>query len=178
MDSHKALRRPSLLTALVLTALSGCAPGNSSAARPGPSVSGSGTQQPTELASESASELTPKLALPAAPKAALAALRTASMDAPVAVFKHSPICPVSGAAEDRFYSWLKAEGIEQKVAYAHIDVLAEKPLARGLVAELNIKHESPQVLLFHKGEVLWHASHGSITGPAIMEQLGRIETID
>lgn len=111
--------------------------------------------------------LPPLLSLPAEPKAALAALRQASEDGPVLVFKHSPICPVSAAANDRFHGWLGSVSPEAGVRYAHIDVLAEKPLARGLVAELDIKHESPQALLFVDGELEWHDSHGAITSEAI-----------
>lgn len=112
--------------------------------------------------------------LPAGPKTALAKLKEASKDHPIAVFKHSPICPISAAADERFKTWMGEEDASN-VEHAHIDVIGEKPLARGLVAELGIKHESPQVLLFHNGEVVWHASHGNITGEALSEQLALIE---
>ncbi len=108
-----------------------------------------------------------RLRLPSAPKEALAALRQASKDGPVLVFKHSPICPISAAAQERFHTWLDGVEPEARVRYAHIDVLAQKPLARGLVAELGIRHESPQALLFVEGELAWHDSHGAITSEAI-----------
>lgn len=111
------------------------------------------------------------LELPSDPKAALAALKTASADRTVAVFKHSPICPISAGAQERFRGWIAEGGQELLVSHVQIDVLGEKPLARGLVAELGIKHESPQVLLFHQGELIWHASHHAITGDALSEQL-------
>lgn len=111
------------------------------------------------------------LTLPADPRAAVAALRTASAERPVVVFKHSPICPISAAAQDRFHGWLGGSDPDSRIAHVQIDVLAEKPLARGIVAELGIRHESPQVLLFREGELAWHASHGAITGEALREQL-------
>ncbi|MEO1696350.1 MAG: bacillithiol system redox-active protein YtxJ [Planctomycetota bacterium] len=107
--------------------------------------------------------------LPDDPRAALAALRAASERGPVAVFKHSPICPISAAAQERFHAWVGES--EAPVEFAQIDVLAEKPLARGLTAALNVKHESPQVLLFEGGELVWHASHQAITGEALTAQL-------
>lgn len=111
------------------------------------------------------------LELPSDPKAALAALKTASTDRTVAVFKHSPICPISHGAQERFQGWMAEGDRKASVSHVQIDVLGQKPLARGLVAELGVKHESPQVLLFHDGELIWHASHDAITGEALSEQL-------
>lgn len=112
--------------------------------------------------------------LAASAKDALAQLSSASKSQTVAVFKHSPICPISAAAQERFHAWMSDEDASG-VQHAHIDVIAEKPLARGLVAELGIRHESPQLLLFHDGELVWHASHGAITGEALSEQLMLLE---
>lgn len=125
------------------------------------------TEDKMESPMVSAADLPPILSLPAEPKAALVALRKASEDGPVLVFKHSPICPISAAANDRFHDWLSIVDPEAGVRYAHIDVITEKPLARGLVAELGVKHESPQALLFVDGELEWHDSHGAITSEAI-----------
>ncbi|QDV09136.1 hypothetical protein Poly30_46930 [Planctomycetes bacterium Poly30] len=111
--------------------------------------------------------------LPADPKAALQALLKTSRTNPVAVFKHSPICPISAAADERFRTWVAEHASEEHLRYAHLDVIAEKPLARGLVAELDVKHESPQILLFRDGELVWHASHEAITGEALSLELAR-----
>ena len=55
------------------------------------------------------------------------------------------------------------------MAYAVVDVIAEKPLARGLVAALDIRHESPQALAFRDGECAWHDSHNALTVEAFDE---------
>lgn len=47
---------------------------------------------------------------------------------------------------------------------AIIDVIEERPLARGLTAELEVRHESPQALWFSGGELAAHQSHGALTG--------------
>ena len=108
-----------------------------------------------------------QIELPADPKEAAQFLRDASQTADVVVFKKSPICPVSTRAEFEFKRWLKdtvdANGDAVEVQFAWIDVIAEKPLARGLTAELGIEHQSPQALWFHRGEVAWHDSHGDLT---------------
>lgn len=81
--------------------------------------------------------------LPADPEEAATALREASRERDVVVFKKSPICPVSTRAELEFKTWLKGLDDDAEVSVAMIDVIAEKPLARGLTAALGIAHESP-----------------------------------
>ncbi|MFQ5845951.1 MAG: monothiol bacilliredoxin BrxC family protein, partial [Planctomycetota bacterium] len=80
--------------------------------------------------------------LPPEPAAALQRLREASVEGVVLVFKKSPVCPVSGAAEEELARWLEVAG-EAAPPVVVIDVLAERALARGLTAELGVDHESP-----------------------------------
>jgi bacillithiol system protein YtxJ len=98
------------------------------------------------------------------PAAALVAIRAASQDRPVLVFKKSPICPVSHRAEWELSSWRKTLGEDVELALSIVDVIGERPLARGLTAALDVQHESPQALWFEGGELLWHGSHGTLTG--------------
>ena len=155
MHLHQAVSLGPTLLGLALVALTSCAPA------------------PERIVESAAARSA--MVLSESPQAALLELQAASMKGPVAVFKHSPICPISGAAHERFEEWMGGASPEDRVEHAHIDVIAEKPLARGLVAELGIKHESPQILLFHQGEMVWHASHGAITGEALTEQLLLLE---
>ncbi len=57
------------------------------------------------------------------------------------------------------------------MSLAVIDVIAQKPLARGLTAELGMRHESPQALVFRAGELSGHASHGTLTAEWFAEQV-------
>jgi len=106
---------------------------------------------------------TRELTLPADPEAALAALREASAEVHVVVFKKSPICPTSTRAEFEFKQWLKDVDDADPVRIAWIDVIAERPLARGLTSALDVAHQSPQALWFTGGELAWHDSHGALT---------------
>lgn len=103
------------------------------------------------------------LELPDDPAAALGVIRETSRQRPVLIFKKSPICPVSHRAEWEFDRWLQGLDGSHEVAVGGVDVLARKPLARGLTAELGIQHESPQALWFVDGELAWHDSHGALT---------------
>lgn len=98
--------------------------------------------------------------LPDDPASAVEALRSAAETRPVVVFKKSPVCGVSTSAERRFVSWL--EDTTTAVDVAVVDVIAARPLARGLTAELGIDHASPQVLVFTSGSFRAHTSHGGI----------------
>lgn len=103
------------------------------------------------------------LNLPSDPNEAADLLRETSKSKDVVVFKKSPICPVSTRAEFEFRTWLKSLSAADPIAVAEIDVIAEKPLARGLTAALGIDHQSPQALWFRGGELQWHDSHSALT---------------
>ena len=113
--------------------------------------------------------------LPADAAAAVQALRDASKERDVVVFKKSPICPVSTRAEFEFLTWAKGLAETDAVSLAMVDVIAEKPLARGLTKELGIDHQSPQALWFRGGELLWHDSHGALTQARFAEAMGDAE---
>ncbi|MCB9832002.1 MAG: DUF2847 family protein [Planctomycetes bacterium] len=101
--------------------------------------------------------------LPDEPAAAAARLREASRERAVLVFKKSPVCPVSFHAESEYREFLSELGEATDLAVVEIDVIARRPLARGLTAELGIRHESPQALLFRAGELVWHDSHEALS---------------
>ncbi|MEZ6197485.1 MAG: bacillithiol system redox-active protein YtxJ [Planctomycetota bacterium] len=107
------------------------------------------------------------LPLPPETDDALEVIRLASRSRPVLVFKRSPICPVSFAAEAEYRAFLG--DWSGALATAVIDVIAERPLARGLTAALGVRHESPQALVFRDGALSWHDSHEGID----RESLGR-----
>ena len=88
---------------------------------------------------------------------------------PVLVFKKSPICPVSFAAEAAYRAFLG--GWDQPLKTFEIDVIAQTPLARGLPAELGVRHASPQALVFRDGALVWHDSHEGLNEEAFRREL-------
>ena len=103
---------------------------------------------------------------------ALSALRQASVSTDVVVFKKSPICPTSTRAEYEFKQWLAGLEDDDPVRIAWIDVIAERPLARGLTTALDVGHQSPQALWFSGGDLAWHDSHGALTCARFTEANG------
>ena len=86
------------------------------------------------------------------------------------VFKQSPTCPTSRAAQVRFERF--AEGCpdgEVDLLY-RVDVVASRDVARKIADDTGVRHESPQVLLIGPGgKILWHTSHYSISEDALAE---------
>ena len=78
---------------------------------------------------------------------------------------------MSTRAEAEFRSWLSRRESDASLRIAEIDVIAERALARGLVAALGIPHESPQALVFKEGALVWHGSHGTLTAELFRSQV-------
>ena len=78
---------------------------------------------------------------------------------PVFIYKHSTRCSVSLFAMKRL-QFVKSHSEE---TWVYLDVVAQRPLSLALAEELNIQHESPQLILIADGKVLAHGSHQQVT---------------
>ena len=89
-----------------------------------------------------------------------------SNDAPVIILKHSNSCGISSQAYTQMSMFARPLGI----------VIVQE--ARGVSDEIEkrtgVGHETPQLLIFSKGEVVWTASHGQIKAPAVEAALEEI----
>ncbi|WP_054958349.1 bacillithiol system redox-active protein YtxJ [Paenibacillus dakarensis] len=88
----------------------------------------------------------------------------------VLLFKHSTRCPISTRAYKEVQVYLQNEPNE-KIDYVMIDVIADRPISDAAAASLNVKHESPQVILVSQGVPVWHTSHSNITTEALRDKL-------
>lgn len=82
----------------------------------------------------------------------------------VLLFKHSPVCPISAAARDEYDAFRR---VMPEVPTLFVDVVEDRPVARGIAERCGVRHESPQVILFEGGQPVWHASHWHITEAAL-----------
>ncbi len=82
----------------------------------------------------------------------------------VLLFKHSPVCPISAAAREEYDAW-RTELPDVETAF--VDVIADRPVARGLAERCGVRHQSPQAILFEAGKPVWNASHDAITVGAL-----------
>jgi len=99
----------------------------------------------------------------------LPAFRSAVQRHPeVMLFKHSPICPVSARA---LHEWRAFTATHAEVPTLFVDVIADRPVARGLAEECGVAHASPQAILFRNGRPVWDASHDDITADSLARAL-------
>ena len=90
----------------------------------------------------------------------LADLVVLSHQQPILFFKHSTRCSISTAA------WGRMERGEAKlppnVKCVYLDLIRFRALSNQIAELFNVAHESPQVLLVHQGQCVYHASHFDI----------------
>jgi gamma-glutamylcyclotransferase (GGCT)/AIG2-like uncharacterized protein YtfP len=53
-----------------------------------------------------------------------------------------------------------------------VDVVRRRSLSRSIAERLEVRHESPQVILLREGRAAWVASHGKVDADALEEQVG------
>lgn len=88
---------------------------------------------------------------------------------PCLIFKHSTRCSISSFAKHRLeQSWeLPADTVQP----FFLDLIANREVSNHVADHFGVEHESPQVLIIHKGSVIYHASHLAIGLEEIREQL-------
>ncbi|MEM8559720.1 MAG: bacillithiol system redox-active protein YtxJ [Bacteroidota bacterium] len=90
-------------------------------------------------------------------------------DGPLVLYKHSHRCPISAGAQRRLTTFALEH---PTVPVYEVNVIDQRDLSQQIAADLGIEHASPQAFLLVGGHVVWHDSHGRITGSAIESALG------
>ncbi|NGP44201.1 bacillithiol system redox-active protein YtxJ [Bacillaceae bacterium SIJ1] len=81
------------------------------------------------------------------------------------LFKHSLTCPISAKALSHFESYDKLSHLPNYL----IRIQENRELSNAISEQTGVKHESPQVILIQNGEVVWNASHSSITNNTLRD---------
>jgi len=76
------------------------------------------------------------------------------------LFKHSPSCGVSWAAESQVKKFIAGN---PGIPVYTISVRQDRELSRRIAEETRIRHESPQVIVFRRGVPVANASHQDVT---------------
>ena len=84
-----------------------------------------------------------------------------SIQHPIFIYKHSPICAVSYHAQKEWNKFLSK--IPEGIDTYWVNVIGSRIASQSLAQLTGIRHESPQVLLLYKGKCIWNESHGQIT---------------
>lgn len=91
-----------------------------------------------------------------------------SAQRPVFLFKHSTACGTSSAAWRDFQQWAANE---PRAEFWRVLAIERRELSQYVEQRTGVRHESPQVLLFHNGKVVWQQSHWRITLQALRQAL-------
>ncbi|MCM3670082.1 bacillithiol system redox-active protein YtxJ [Mesobacillus maritimus] len=89
---------------------------------------------------------------------------------PFFMVKHSLTCPISQEAFQEYETFAN----ETSVPCYYLAVQEARSLSNHIAEHFHIKHESPQAILFTKGNVGWHASHWKITQKSLTAALEEI----
>jgi bacillithiol system protein YtxJ len=84
----------------------------------------------------------------------------ASHQHPVALFKHSHRCSVSFHVKNRLESDWKLD--EKTCGFYFLDLINHRDVSNAIAEKSGVQHQSPQLIVIDKGEVVYEASHGSI----------------
>ena len=80
------------------------------------------------------------------------------------IYKHSPRCGSSKTAELEVGRFAERH---PDVPVYQLDVVRHRALARSIAERLDVRHQSPQVILLRRGQVVWSGSHGEVEAGAI-----------
>ncbi|MFY8185462.1 MAG: bacillithiol system redox-active protein YtxJ [Bacteroidia bacterium] len=96
-------------------------------------------------------------------------LINSSTEKPVLFFKHSVRCSISSMAKDRLERKWNID--DSKVAPIYLDLLNHRDVSNFLATELNVEHQSPQVILVKNKMATYSETHSMISVNGISEEL-------
>lgn len=94
-------------------------------------------------------------------------LADSSRQKPVVIYKHSITCPVSAWAREEMIAFARETG------HSVYEVLVQhaRPVSNAIAERYGIRHESPQVIVLHQDQPVFHASHRRVTAQAVKDAL-------
>ncbi|SDD69913.1 bacillithiol system protein YtxJ [Terribacillus halophilus] len=87
------------------------------------------------------------------------------------LLKHSLTCPISARAKQEYDRY----SLDTQLPMYTLYVQEARELSNMIAQRYEVKHESPQTLLFQNNQVIWHTSHHDITETALQEQEAGID---
>ncbi|RAU84443.1 bacillithiol system redox-active protein YtxJ [Pontibacter arcticus] len=93
-----------------------------------------------------------------------------SKTSPVIIFKHSTSCSISATAKSRFERQWDGAGLDNVKTY-YLDLLRYRPVSNEIAEVLQVRHESPQLLLIQDGMCTYDASHLGISIDALKKNV-------
>ena len=86
---------------------------------------------------------------------------------PQLIFKHSTRCSISQVVKTR----LERSEVPAHIDFHYLDLLSNRSLSNKISEDMNVDHESPQVLLIQNGSCVFNESHLVIRMEDLLEKL-------
>lgn len=102
-------------------------------------------------------------------EADIATIVEASNTKPQIIFKDSRTCGISAFAKERLQKG--NEAMTSKADFNYLDLLALRSVSSFIASELNVIHQSPQIIVLKGGEVVHSVTHHSIDPKKIAKYL-------
>lgn len=93
-----------------------------------------------------------------------------SAETPVVIFKHSTSCSISATVKSRLERQWDGAGLDNIKPY-YLDLLSYRPVSNHVAQVLQVRHESPQLLLVQDGMCTYDASHMGISVDALKKNI-------
>jgi bacillithiol system protein YtxJ len=84
------------------------------------------------------------------------------------LYKHSSRCPISANV---YQEVINFAGKNPDIQVYLLQVIEQHSLSDKIAEQTGVQHKSPQVIVLHKGQPVWHASHYKITVSAMQEHI-------
>jgi bacillithiol system protein YtxJ len=98
------------------------------------------------------------------------ALVASSHDRPAFLFKHSTRCPISASRWRVLQEYAERES---RAGFWRLLVVEDRLVSMHVADQAGVRHQSPQAILFYRGEPVWDESHYRITAEDMKEALDR-----
>jgi bacillithiol system protein YtxJ len=92
-----------------------------------------------------------------------------SSSKPQIIFKDSTTCGISAHAKYRLENGF--EHLEGKADFNYLDLLTYRPISNLIAKELQVTHQSPQIILVKDKRVVYTSSHHAIDPAVIARHL-------
>ena len=92
-----------------------------------------------------------------------------SFEKPVVLFKHSTRCGISVGAKYALEEYWDFSG--EEMIFYYLDLISYRPISNAIAEELNVIHQSPQVIVLRNGKAVHTNTHHSINISNLKEGL-------
>jgi len=92
-----------------------------------------------------------------------------SKSKPVAIYKHSTTCGISGMVLRGLQSQYDIEA--SALDFYYLDLKAYRQISNEVAARFQVWHESPQIILIKNGNAVYNASHSAVNAHALKERV-------